>query len=42
MNQLDPLSLLSDEQLLMDYVICGDSDLLMLDAILSESLKAKA
>lgn len=42
MYQLDPLSLMSDEQLLMAYVICNEPDLLMLDAILGESLKAKA
>lgn len=38
MTNIDPLSTLNDEQLLMDYVICDDPDLLLLDAILSEVL----
>ena len=37
MYQLDPLYCLSDEKLLMDYVICDDAELLNLDAILTES-----
>ena len=32
MYQLDPLYCLSDEKLLMDYVICDDAELLYLDA----------
>ena len=38
MQQID-LSTLSDYDLLMEYVICDEPDLLMLDTILIESLK---
>ena len=38
MQQIDLLAL-SDEDLLMEYVICNDPELLLLDAIVSESLK---
>lgn len=38
MQQIDLLTL-SDDDLLMEYVICDEPDLLMLDTILSESLK---
>lgn len=39
MQQIDLLTL-SDEELLMDYVICNEPDLLMLDTILRETIKA--
>ena len=38
MNQIDPLSTLSDEQLMMEYVFDNDAELLFLDTILSEVL----
>ena len=41
MQQIDLLTL-SDEDLLMEYVICNEPDLLMLDAFLSESLTINA
>lgn len=41
MQQIDLLTL-SDEDLLMEYVICNEPDLLMLDAILRESLTINA
>ena len=36
MQQIDLLNL-SDEELLMEYVVCNEPDLLMLDALLKES-----
>ena len=42
MHQLDTLPAQSDDQLLMNYVICDEPDLLYLDTLLRESLKAKA
>jgi hypothetical protein len=38
MYQLDPLYCTRDEDLLLDYVICGDAELLYLDTILRETL----
>ena len=37
MYQLDPLYCTRDEDLLMDYVICGDAELFYLDALLRET-----
>lgn len=42
MIELDPLATIDDEQLLMDYVICGDAELLMLDTVLQECLTTNA
>ena len=39
MQQIDLLTL-SDDELLMDYVICNEPDLLYLDTILRETIKA--
>jgi hypothetical protein len=38
MYQIDPMYCMSDEKLLMDYVICGDPELLYIDTLLRESL----
>lgn len=38
MQQIDLLNL-SDEELLMEYVICNEPDLLMLDALLQDSFR---
>ena len=42
MHQLDTLPAQSDDQLLMNYVICDEPDLLYLDTFLKESLNPKA
>lgn len=42
MHQLDTLNAQTDDQLLMNYVICDEPDLLYLDTFLRESLKTKA
>ena len=42
MHQLDTLTAQSDDQLLMNYVICDEPDLLYLDTFLKESLNPKA
>ena len=42
MHQLDTLNSQTDDQLLMNYVICDEPDLLYLDTFLRESLKTKA
>jgi hypothetical protein len=39
MQQIDLLTL-SDDELLMEYVICNEPDLLYLDTILRETIKA--
>lgn len=38
MMQIDPLLTIDNEQLLMDYVICDEPDLLFLDTVLRELL----
>lgn len=38
MMQIDPLLTIDNEQLLMNYVICDEPDLLFLDTVLSELL----
>ena len=42
MTKFDPLTAIDDEQLMMDYVICGESDLLLLDVLLRESFTTNA
>ncbi len=42
MHQLDSLLSQTDDQLLMNYVICDEPDLLYLDTFLKESLNPKA
>ena len=42
MHQLDTLNAQTDDQLLMNYVICDEPDLLYLDTFLRESLKTTA
>ena len=39
MYQIDPMYCMSDENLLMDYVICGDAELLYIDTLLRETLR---
>ena len=41
MMQIDQLPLQNDDQLLMEYVICNEPDLLYLDTLLKESLNPK-
>lgn len=38
MYQIDPMYCMSDEKLLMDYVICGDAELLYIDTLLRETI----
>jgi hypothetical protein len=42
MVQIDSLLMVDDEQLMMDYVICGEADLLLLDVVLRETLTTNA
>ena len=42
MTQIDPLATIDNEQLLMEYVICDEPDLLYLDTLLRESFTTNA